>query len=60
MRERYTEYMHTKMPFGKHKGVYVKDIPDSYLKWAVLNISDRASAEMFKIELLRRDAKLRR
>lgn len=60
MREQYTEYMHTKMPFGKYKGVYIKDIPDEYLTWAVLKISDRASAEMFKIELLRRQPKLRK
>lgn len=60
MKEHYTEYMHTKMPFGKHKGVYIKDIPDAYIKWAVLNISDKASAEMFKIELLRRDKALRK
>jgi len=60
MKERYTEYMHTKMPFGKHKGVYIKDIPDEYLKWAVMNISDKASAEMFKVELLRRQPVLRK
>lgn len=60
MKEQYKEYMHTMMPFGKFKGTYLKDIPDSYIQWAVMNISDRASAEMFKIELLRRTPKLRR
>lgn len=60
MREHYNEYMHTRMPFGKHKGVFIKDIPDAYLRWAVINITDRASAEMFKIELLRREPKLRK
>lgn len=59
MREIYNEYAYTKMPFGKYKGRYLKDIPEDYIKWAVMNISDRASAEMFKIELLRRDKKLR-
>ncbi len=60
MREYYTEYAYTKMPFGKHKGVFLKDIPTNYITWAVLNIKDRASAEMFKIELQRRVPKLRK
>ena len=59
LRERYNEYEYTKLPFGKYKGIFMKDIPDSYIKWAVMNISDRASAEMFKIELLRRMKHLR-
>lgn len=59
MRENYSEYQYTKMPFGKYRGTFLKDIPDDYIKWAVLNISDRASAEMFKIELLRRNKNLR-
>ena len=59
MKEQYNEYAHTKMRFGKYKGIYLKDIPLDYIKWAVVNISDRALAEMFKIELLRRDKKLR-
>lgn len=24
----------TKMPFGKYKGFYFKDVPDEYLDWA--------------------------
>lgn len=59
MKENYKEYEHTKMPFGKYKGYYIKNIPTDYIKWAVLNINDRASAEMFKIELLNREKKLR-
>lgn len=54
MKEQYNEYMYTKMPFGKHKGVFIKDIPTDYIKWAVLNIQDRALAFMFSIELQRR------
>lgn len=60
MKERYTEYMHTRMTFGKHKGVYLKDIPDTYIHWAVCNITDRAVTEMFKIEYLRRNPKDRK
>ncbi len=48
------------MPWGKHKGKFLKDIPDDYLKWAVMNWSDREVAEMFKVELLRRTPSLRR
>lgn len=57
---RYTEYQHTKMPFGKYRGYFLKDLPIDYLKWLVMTISDRAQAEMFSIELQRRQPKLRR
>lgn len=60
MREQYNEYAYTKMPWGKYKGFFIKDIPVDYLKWAVMNWSDRGIAEMFKIELLRRTPSLRR
>ena len=59
VKEIYTDFQYTKMPFGKYKGTYLKDIPDSYIKWAVLNIQDKALAEMFKIELQRRDKGMR-
>lgn len=60
MREQYNEYAYTKMPWGKYKGIFIKDIPDDYLKWAVQNWNDRGIAEMFKIELLRREPALRK
>jgi hypothetical protein len=60
MKNWYNVYAYTKMPFGVHKGKFLKDIPDDYVRWAVVNIQDRASAEMFAIELQRRDPKLRK
>lgn len=60
MKEYYKEYAYTRMPWGKHKGSYLKDIPDDYLKWAVSSWNDRGAAEMFKIELLRRVPALRK
>jgi uncharacterized protein (DUF3820 family) len=60
MKTWYNEYAHTRMPFGKFKGYYLKDIPDDYIKWAVMNITDRAQAEMFAIELQRRNPRLRK
>jgi len=56
----YRNYTHTKMPFGKYSGYFLKDLPLEYLKWLVMNIQDRASAEMFSIELQRRNPKLRK
>ena len=58
MREYYQEYAYTKMPWGKFKGVYLKDVPDNYLKWAAINWSDRATTMMFRIELTRRKVKV--
>ena len=59
MKENYNEYKFTKLRFGKYKGVFMKDIPDSYIEWAVKNISDRASSTMFAIEYQRRFKKFR-
>lgn len=60
MKQIYKDYEFTKMPFGKYKGRFLKDLPDDYLKWLIMNIEDRASAEMFSIELQRRNPKLRK
>ena len=60
MKNWYNVYAHTRMPFGKYRGYYLKDIPDDYISWAVMNITDRAQAEMFAIELQRRNPKLRK
>ena len=54
MKESISEYSHTKMPWGKHKGVYIKDLPEDYLIWAAKNWGDIAARTMFEIELLRR------
>ena len=32
------EYRQRMMPFGKHKGKMLRDIPDSYITWAVDNL----------------------
>lgn len=58
--ETYTEYMHTKMIYGKYRGVFIKDIPTDYIKWAILNIRDRGIATMFSVELMRREPKFKK
>ena len=60
MKNYYNVYTHTRMPFGVHRGKYLKDIPVEYLKWGVINIQDRATADMFSIELQRRHPELRK
>lgn len=57
---KYNDYEYTLMPFGKYKGRYIKDIPDDYLKWAIMNIDDEVCASMFSVELQRRYPKLRK
>ena len=32
-----TEYQRTVMPFGKHKGEFLGDIPKAYLLWLLEN-----------------------
>lgn len=60
MKNYWNEYAYTKMPFGKFKGRYLKNIPDDYIRWAVVHLEDRACAEMMSVELQRRDPRLRR
>lgn len=57
---KYNDYEYTIIPFGKHKGKYLKDVPDDYIKWAIMNIEDTVLASMFSIELQRRYPKLRK
>ena len=35
-----------RMPFGKHKGERLEDIPDDYLEWLLLKIDLRADTRM--------------
>jgi uncharacterized protein (DUF3820 family) len=57
---RYTDFKETKVPFGKYKGKQLQNVPESYLKWVILNHSDRGICEMFSVELQRRKPNMRR
>jgi hypothetical protein len=52
-----TDIRYSKVTFGEHKGVFLKDIPVDYIKWAVMNLQDQAQATYFAEELLRREPK---
>ena len=56
----YSDFKETKMTFGKYKGYFMKDIPTDYLKWLILNVTDRGLCEMYAIELQRRSPKWRK
>lgn len=56
----YNDYTHTKMHFGKYKGIYLKDIPTSYIEWLIMNVEDRGLCEMYSVELQRRNPKWRK
>jgi hypothetical protein len=43
------------MPWGKFKGIYLKDVPTDYIKWAVTNYKDNALATWFAEELQHRE-----
>lgn len=37
------------MPFGKHKGKKLTEIPESYVKWMLENISDGSVLKALKV-----------
>jgi hypothetical protein len=47
----------TKMPFGKYRGYFIKDIPIGYLEWAKDQLSDEGLRWMCRIEYERRTLK---
>jgi uncharacterized protein (DUF3820 family) len=51
--------MYTVLHFGKHKGKFLKDVPNEYVVWAIQNIEDVGIATMFSIEYQRRHKKVR-
>ena len=59
MKQIYSEFSDEKMTFGQHRGTKIKDLPLSYLKWLVVNVTNRVSAEKFALELARRDKSFR-
>lgn len=56
----YNDFAYAKMRFGKYKGYYLKDIPDDYIKWALLKLEDRGTLEMLSVEWQRRYPKFRK
>ncbi len=38
-----------KMPFGKHRGVLLEEVPDDYLRWAIKNVEDMDSDLRYSI-----------
>jgi len=45
---------YAKMPWGKYKGYFLKDVPTDYLKWFVREYTDNGMAQWFADELMRR------
>lgn len=60
MKNNYSEYKHTKMPYGKYKGFFIKDLPDKYVEWCILNYEDKGMAQMMATEIQRRNPKWRK
>jgi uncharacterized protein (DUF3820 family) len=54
------EFAYTKVPFGKYRNWFLKDVPDDYVKWALNNHIDRGICEMMAVEWQRRYPKYRK
>jgi hypothetical protein len=59
MKQIYSLFSDEKMTFGKHRGTKINDLPLSYLKWLIVTVKDRVSAEKFALELGRREKSFR-
>lgn len=59
MKTYYKQNSYVKMPWGKYKGRYLKEIPDEYIRWAILKYQDQAMAQMFADEWARRHPEYR-
>jgi hypothetical protein len=55
MKQIYSLFSDEKMTFGRYRGTKIKDLPLSYLKWLIVTVNDRVSAEKFALELGRRE-----
>ena len=50
-----------KMPWGKYKGFYLKDVPNDYIRWVVMNYDNQPGfAQVCAEELVRREPALKR
>lgn len=56
--KRIKEYEYTRMPWGKYKGRFLKEIPDDYIQWAANHWFDQGAVIMFRAELARRKLKI--
>lgn len=56
----YQENSRIVWPWGRYRGRVMRELPDSYLEWAVLNLSDQGMAQIAADELARRQPRLRR
>jgi uncharacterized protein (DUF3820 family) len=55
-----TDPRYRRMPYGKYRGFFMKDVPVAYLKWCVMTFTDLAMATFLKDELIRREPKLKK
>jgi hypothetical protein len=51
---------YSRMPYGKYRGFFMKDVPVAYLKWCVMTFEDSAMATFLKDELVRREPALKK
>lgn len=59
MKRIYREFADEILNFGRFRGTKLRDVPLSYLKWLVINVSDDYLAEKSALELARRDSAFR-
>lgn len=57
MRINHQSRRYTKMPWGKYKGIYIKDLSTEYIQWSSVNYNDPAMAAWFAEELAYRHSR---
>ena len=51
MKKDHVSRQNTKMPWGKFKGVFIKELPDWYIEWASVNYLDKGMRIWFNEEM---------
>lgn len=49
------ESLEAVMPFGKHKGTKLSELPPDYIRWCIENLENRGIKDMLKLVLVAKD-----
>lgn len=58
MKQQKNTHKFAKIPHGKFRGSFLKDVPDEYVIWVIMKSESRQLLDMFYAEFKRRNLKI--